>query len=534
VVSSDNGQPLRRATVRIAAPVLKGARSALTDIDGRYEFRDLPAGRYSINVSRPAFVNWAYGQTQPNSPGKPLVLADNQTADHVDVRLPRGSVITGRITDEFGEPVPNAFVTPMRSQYMQGQRRLQPVGGRASTNDIGEYRVFGLAPGQYYVSANLEAPIVAVPNANTADVSGESNGYAPTFFPSTSDTASAQKLVLGVAQTLSGIDIALRPTRLATISGVAIDGQGHPMTRGGISAVPVHGIAGLGARGGQLRPDGTFTVPNVAPGEYVLRANAPVAPPAPGTVFAGPPEFSVAVVIVNGSDVIGVQLAPVVPVTISGHVSFDDIGAAQSPAPSGIRVTAERLNQDDLATGIAGRVAGPPPTLQDDFTFQLKTAPGRIGLRAIIPPAPNSPNAWQLKSLRVNGLDVTDTGIAVSGQGVSGVEIEMTNRLPQLLGTVTDAKGDAVKDYAVALFAQDRARWLAPMNRYFAVGRPGDDGGFKVATLPPGEYYAIALERIDATDWQDPETLEQLSRLASTFVLTPGDTRTLDLRLMLP
>jgi len=146
VLASDGGQPLRRATVRINAAELRVARTAFTDADGRYDFRDLPAGRYSISASKPTFVNWSYGQTLPNGPGKPIALSDNQTADNVDMRLLRGAVITGRVLDEFGEPVPNAAVTALRRQYQQGQSRLSPAGDRAQANDIGDYRIFGLAP----------------------------------------------------------------------------------------------------------------------------------------------------------------------------------------------------------------------------------------------------------------------------------------------------------------------------------------------------------------------------------------------------
>ena len=86
------------------------------------------------------------------------------------------------------------------------------------------------------------------------------------------------------------------------------------------------------------------------------------------------------------------------------------------------------------------------------------------------------------------------------------------------------------KDYTVALFSQDRAKWKGT-TRYFALGRPGDDGGFKVATLPPGDYYAIALDAIDASGWLEPTVLEGWTRVAATFTLTPGDTRALTLRL---
>jgi hypothetical protein len=460
-----------------------------------------------------------------------VALLDGQTAENVDIHLPRGSVIAGRIIDEFGEPVPNASVTPLRQQYAQGQRRLMAVGNRAQTNDIGEYRIFGLVPGQYYVSATVQAMTLAIPNGNVPELSGQSSGYAPTFYPATAEESLAQKLTVGVAQTLSGVDIALTPVRLATITGISLDAQGRPMIGTGVFAtLRAGGGMGMGGIGGPLRPDGSFTIPNVPPGEYVVRANAPRQAGAPGAAITGPPEFSAAIVTVNGDDVTGVRLTPMTPVTVTGHVSFDDPRAAQSVNVSSVRIAAQALNQDDLALGV-GVSAGPQLPLQEGFIFELKTAPGRIGLRALIPLARSASNAWQLKSVRLNGTDVTDTGLDVGSQGATGIEIEMTNRVQQLSGMVTDANGAAVKDYMVALFSQDRARWKVPMNRYFALTRPGDDGGFKVATLPAGEYYAIALERIAPEDWQDPETLEALTRLATAFALTPGDTRTLNLRL---
>jgi hypothetical protein len=299
-----------------------------------------------------------------------------------------------------------------------------------------------------------------MPIGNSFEVSGQNNGYAPTFYPGTADAASAQRLTVGVAQTMSGVDIALTPTRLATITGSAVDSEGRPMA-GSVFATPRgNGVGiGVGGVGGPLRPDGTFTIPNVPPGDYVLRANANA--PRNGGVVNGPPEFSVAVVNVTGDDVSGVRLAPVALVTVSGHISFDDPGAAQSLKPSTIRIITQAVNGDDFA-GIGVGAGGPPRPVKDDFTFELKTAPGRIGLVSIIQ---GPSNAWRLKSIRVNGADVTDSGFEVGSQAISGVEIEMTSQLQQITGTVTDARAEAVKDYTVALFSQDRARWKVAVNR---------------------------------------------------------------------
>jgi hypothetical protein len=525
VLSADSGQPIRRATVRLAAPQVRGARSATTDVEGRYEFRDLPAGRYQVSASKPAYVGWSYGQTQMSGPGKPVVLADNQAADNVDIRLPRGGVIAGRVVDDFGEPVPSTTVTALRQQMSQGQRRFNPGGMSTQTNDIGEYRVFGLAPGTYLVSANPQALMM---NFDGAPATGERSGFAPTYYPSTADPNSAQKIAVGVSQAVTGIDIPLQITRLATITGFAIDAQGQPMTNGNVNSMR-RGGNGLGGftPGAQLRPDGTFILQNLTPGEYLLRANA-FRMVQPGT-NPGPPEFSTAVVSVNGDDISGVRLAPMVPATIAGRVAFDDAAAAAAIKGPAISVVAQPLG-DDRFDGPGN--FGQQPT-HDDFSFEIKTMPGRIGLRAFAPSAtPTTP--WLLKSVRVRGVDVTDTGFDVGAQGVSGVDIEMTNRGQQVSGTVTDAKSEAVADYTVLAFAQDRARWTLPMNRFFAIGRPNDAGVFKITSLPPGEYFAVAVDRVDLNDWQDPDTLEGLSRLATAFALTPGDSRTLELRMSAP
>src|SRR5207237_5054996 len=110
VVAADTGQPLRKAQVRAISAELRENRMATTDAAGAYELKDLPAGRYMLSASKGSFVGLSYGQLRPFEPGKPLEIADAQTADKIDFSLPRGSVITGRIVDEFGEPIADVQV----------------------------------------------------------------------------------------------------------------------------------------------------------------------------------------------------------------------------------------------------------------------------------------------------------------------------------------------------------------------------------------------------------------------------------------
>src|SRR5215472_5857183 len=176
VFDAASGQPLHKAQVRLQSPELRDNRLVTTDANGAYEFKDLAAGRYNLSAGKGSFVGLSYGQTRPFEPGKPLEVRNAQLLEKVDFSLPRGAVITGRVVDELGEPVADVQVAAMRYQYVQGQRRLVTGGRTSSTNDIGEFRIFALAPGQYVIAATYRPLSVnLLPN----EVSTDRSGYAP-------------------------------------------------------------------------------------------------------------------------------------------------------------------------------------------------------------------------------------------------------------------------------------------------------------------------------------------------------------------
>ena len=119
----------------------------------------------------------SYGQTRSLEPGKPVELLEGRTVEDIDFALPLGAVITGRIVDELGDPAEEARVAILRAQNTDGQRRLVSVGS-AETDDLGEFRLFGISPGRYYVSATASNR-VAGPPPDT----GEPPTYATTSFP---------------------------------------------------------------------------------------------------------------------------------------------------------------------------------------------------------------------------------------------------------------------------------------------------------------------------------------------------------------
>src|SRR2546423_5021707 len=297
------------------------------------------------------------------------------------------------------------------------------------TNDVGEFRLFAIPPGQYYLSATLRNMM------GFGAESDDRSGYSPTYFPGTPNVAEAQRVTIRVGQILSDINMALMPTRTARISGTAVDSQGRPMM-GVVMAIP-RGESMMVMFGppGQIRPDGTFTINGLAPGTYRLQTQGGPSMDA---------EAASEEVTISGDDVNGIRLVGSKPSIASGRVIVD-AAAAQSLRPSTLRLSLQPLLFDGPLMGTMG-----PAGVNDDLTFELKTRPGRMKV-ALAGPAPG----WTIRAVRYRGFDVTDSGIEFkANEDITDIELELTNRLTDLSGLVTNGRGAAVKDYSVVVFAQ--------------------------------------------------------------------------------
>jgi hypothetical protein len=510
VFDAGSGRPLRKAQVRAFAPELRENRLATTDANGAYEIKDLAAGRYQLNASKGSFVQLQYGQSRPFEPGKPLEVANAQTIEKVDFSLPRGGIITGRILDEFGEPTSDVQVMAMRYQYFQGRRQLSPAGRTTMTNDIGEYRVFALPPGQYFLSATLR-------NFNGLEATSEDrSGYAPTYYPGSASVADAQRVTIGVGQTLSDINFALSPTRLARVMGTAVDSEGKPLVGGMIMMMQISGSLMMSTAGGQIRPDGSFSIANVSPGDYVLRALTNT-----GGLGSQAGEQVQANISVTGEDIIGLRLTGVKSSTVTGRILLPQVGTG-AMSVAGLQLVAVASTPQLLSPSSTARVI-------DDSTFEMKVQPGSHLIRM------NTIGSFantRIKAVRLNGVDVTDTGFdSRPNEDLSGLEVELTTQLSDLSGFVSNARGESVKDYSIVVFPRDRQSWGFG-SRYLSGGRPDQDGKYRVRNLPAGDYYAIALEYVEQGAGTDPEFLDRIKDRATEFSMNDGETKTLSLKLV--
>jgi len=511
VFAADSGQPLRKAQVRLlsadmAAGGARENRLATTDVDGKYEFTALPAGRFTLTATKGGYVSLGYGQTRPFEPGRPIDVLDAQVLDRVDFTLPRGGVITGRLVDEFGEPVSNVMVAAMRYTNVGGRRTLVSSVRNAQTDDLGEYRIYGLAPGDYFVQATSRPPIMAP--RPTGGAPGDRSGYATTFFPGVTDANDARTVAVGVSEVIEDVSFALSSTRTARVSGTAVDSHGQPLA--GMLMVIRQTGGNMSATGAPLAPDGSFTLPSVAPGEYTLRAQ---------TMGDDVREIGSLTLSVTGDDITGLRLiaAPFSPA--SGRIVMDAAALQQlNGAPLSVMVLSARPG--DFFPGLR------PSRVADDLTFAMSVPPGQMRFQVTGQPA-----GFGVHAVRVSGVDVTDEGVEVrAGVEIRDIEIELTTRLTSVSGLVANPRGEAARDFTAIVFSQDPTRWKYP-NRYIKIARPDQDGRFKVSALPAGDYYAMAVESIESGRWNDPGFLERARQGASMFSLMDGETKTIDLKL---
>jgi hypothetical protein len=542
VLAIDTGSVVRRAQVRISGPDI-GTKTALTDAQGRYEFRDLPAGRFNVSVSKSGFVTMQYGQNRPYEPGRPIELVEAQKMEKADIGLPRGSVLAGRVADEFGEAVAEAEVTAMRLQFTNGKRRLVPSGRNGTTNDLGQFRIYGLPPGEYYVSAtlrNMSTMVIDMLGGGAGGPTGsnQNTGYAATYYPSTPAPGEAQRVSLAVGQELGSVDIQLQPVRLSKITGTAVASDGKPMTGAMVMLMPTMKDAMQFMPGGSSRTDkdGNFTISNVTPGEYSLQVQSmggmisaaganmmtfTMRSDAGGLAQPSQErEFATATVNIAGEDVTGMMLVGTRGAKATGSISYDS--GAKPEGTAAIRITAPSVDVDSGPMPMFGG-----PNVKDTGAFEVE---GLIGQRVFR--AANLPKGWILKSVKLNGQDITDKGAEFKpGEDVAGVEIELTNRTTSINGSVTDDRSQPLKDFTVVVFAEDATKWTLPLTRWTASSRPDQDGRFKFANLPPGAYIAIAVEYVAQGEWSDPEWLARAAKKGTRFTLDEGAAKTLDLKL---
>ena len=438
VVADDgSNQAVRKVRVSARGVETRVERVAFTDAEGRFSLATLPAGRYYVSASKPAYLSLTYGQRRPGRGlGTPVVLADAKSAIDLQLRLPKGSVITGTVFDHYGAPLPNVRVQPMQWIMRDGERMLNSVGvsGGGTTDDRGVYRLYGMQPGSYLIVVtppnpgtgnaetrmlsdeemrqaimDLQAPRpqsliespLASPIRNSgsettqtitipppppgpwpeAPQSGRGVGFSKIYYPGTPIDTEGVIVTVAQGQELPGIDVTLRLVPTSRIDGRVLAPDGSVTQRATVTLMSVSANSTT-STSVQFRPDGTFQGANIAPGKYTLaaRLQVPMAPPPdapPGfTSFTTGTQFGWQDIVVNGEDLTGITIATTEGQTISGRIAF--AGKATPPEWKNVRVNVEPMGLNRNLTP-----APRAPQVEADGTFVMKgVMPGRYRLSA--------------------------------------------------------------------------------------------------------------------------------------------------------
>jgi carboxypeptidase family protein len=273
IVDAESNKPIAGAHVMLI-PVEQtlptgaaGPLQAVTDANGQFVFEAVGPGQYRIDAQMPGFV--------PFAAASPTVdTTAGQAIAGIELFLKRGGAITGRIVDAGGQPLPWITVSALKYAADSPEGRVMPMTAQmAQTNDLGEFRLAGLAEGDYVVIA---APPPQRPFAQSQSTPA-GVALSPTYYPGTTDRNAAQIVTVASAQTVSDLQFSLVSTPAYEVSGVVVDEAGSPVRAAMVTLMMDSHSGGIGMPAmGQSDENGMFRVGGVVPGTYRLMASMPM------------------------------------------------------------------------------------------------------------------------------------------------------------------------------------------------------------------------------------------------------------------
>ena len=535
-------EPLPKATV-ILSPVATGQdarmRSAVTEDDGRFTIRDIEPGDYRLTAQNPRYGHAAYGQRKPGGPGTILSISAGQQISDLRLSMIPTGTIAGRVTGRSGEPLVYASVQAFKYAYQNG-RRILTTAQTAMTDDRGEYRLFWLAAGQYFVAATAaNGPVGPTPaepfrpgtsgsagaeslaelqafqmaslslqlavllraempsSGNTTlrileDGTVQEEAWPPVYYPAATEPRLATEIDVAAGTTRTGVDIVIGPERVQRVRGRIVGfTPGSPPT---VTLLPQDTASGfraqLNGRGGSSI-DGSFEFTGVLPGSYYVVARDQ------RTGLVSPPLL----VQVGSRDVDNLTVGMAPAISVTGRVSVEGAteGAAQNPGePNPMAGVVVGLQPDlpgasfsAISTNLASGTGG--------FVWP-DLAPGDYQVHFVTGVRPPGTKPLYLKSARLGLTDVT-AGIHIAADTNDRVEIVLTTDPGSVEGVAIGSRGSAAPNTTVVLIPNvGRKRF----NLYRSVVT-GADGRFRFQDLTPGDYKLFAWDDVETGAWQNAD-----------------------------
>jgi beta-lactamase regulating signal transducer with metallopeptidase domain len=511
--------------------------TAISDKDGRFTIRNVLAGDYFVQPAREGFFDPALGLGGPRSPRLGITVTAGMTTE-TTVDLLSGGVMSGRVVDANGRPIQDAIVDALAMTYQNGYPVLRAINTK-TTDDEGEYRLFWLVPGEYYLQVAVPPPPGAGPGPVNMTAPSQFSGATRTFYPGTIDVGAATPLTVRPGDKLSGLDIQVRPAPLARVSGtftttipaeetaqqaavlsanpglqrpslmlVSRDSNNPDVTGGGARAV---GVVQLNNGVGQFQTQG------IPPGSYILLGRIPESNAQGGAGFA----FGRAYIDVGKEDISGVAIKVDHSINVSGKVTVNG-RAPQTP----VRVTL-RVDDSSMKLGIYSTLSTRYVASDKDGAFtMIQVPPGPYHIDI----GPGLPNNLYIADVRQSARSVFDSGFEITSQVPDPIEVALSSGAGTVEGIVEDGAGKPVAGAAVVLAPPENRR----QNRVlFHQVMTDKTGRFTLRNIAPGNYKLFSWQQaLPANTWFNPGFMLKYEASGRPINVTQDGTVTQQLRVI--
>ena len=536
----DAAQQAARGTATNGASAPPAPLNATTDSSGRFTIAGVSAGNVSVSAQLQGYFGPSVNGNYPSIVSTNASVSPDKPAD-VHLAMVPGGTISGRVFDPAGKALSDTQVQALRRVYSNGVPAWNMFGLKSS-DDHGEYRIYRLPPGEYYMAASPQR----APNAFSNGASTNNEVPTATLYPGVLDLTAAVPIVLHSGEDITGINISVKTVATSTISGKVIISvptaqvNTAAIQRANVpAAVPSVMLArresvgfdfGGGGGSSTFNPDdGSFVFRNVPTGSYVVIARLPVTAnngwgPANAPERAGGPiAFGRTPVVVNGSDVKDVAIVVHRGVDLNGHLIVDG-----KPAAANVRISLEAddgdLNLDAPTANTLNQISIYNPTIEAGGGFTIPLLPegkyriqvtfgaaGNAGARgqaaasdATSALPPSLPATTYLADVRQGGNSVYDNGLTIGNQASEPIEILVNTNAGSIQGAVMGPDQKLVPSTLVVLVpAQSRRQNPA----LYKTARTDAQGHFTFNTVPPGAYTLFAWESVLSGAWQNAEFL---------------------------
>lgn len=545
-VSGDRRDEIERQLQPDTPPIDSFHRKATTDGNGHFFFEDVTPGEYRLIATYDGeYVPAEYGQRSPAGEGIPFQIAVGQKMAGIQLAMSPTGAITGRVYDRDGDPLGKAQVLAMRPVYKNGHRSMTIVQSVVS-DDRGDFRLFWLAPGRYYVAAKpdvLELPMkMAQPNSFTTPMVHVTsptrfgtyelgttpvihkrklkNGdiveemYVPVYYPNTVDMSAATAISVTGGATVGGVNISTGMGLITPrhIRGRVVDAAGQPVSGANIIAMPASLDPYFAIPHARSESDGTFEVTGLAGGSYQIFATiASEARTMNGYSAASVGERDV-------------QLAPIAMTPgfrFSGRFVIEG-----NPRPgNGGNISYPHLGSLIRDPDVGGIFFGSPefnPTPAADGSFMVDSIPPG-NFRVLLQHMP--PDGY-IKSMRMSSADVLNDGLRISGVPDAPLEIVIGVNAGRITGSVADTRSGPLPNRTVVLVPDIRLR---QRNDLYRVVSTDVAGRFQMQGIAPGDYKLFAWENVEPGAWQDSEFIQAYETAGQRIRISEGSVENIQL-----